>query len=129
VLGRQDAKWLGERAPDPEPTVRLFLCDLELHTGGSHRALFRKSALVGFGEPKRDGGGWVVPVEWHAATLAPLFPVFAGRLRIRPDRIELDGRYAPPGGKLGYMLDAALLGVAARGTGRWFLRKLASVLA
>jgi hypothetical protein len=128
VLGSPEAPWLGERAADEDPTVRRFLCDLELHAGGSQRALLRKSAIVGFGEPRQDDDGWVVPVEWRAATLAPLFPVFAGHLRIRVDWLELDGTYAPPSGRLGYLLDAALLGVAARGTGRWFLRTVASAL-
>ena len=129
VLGNEDAPWLGERAPDERPNVRRFYCDLELHAGGAQRAIFRKAAIVGFGEPERDDAGWVVPIEWHATTLAPLFPVFAGRLRVRADRLVLDGNYAPPGGKLGQVLDAALLGIAARATGRWFLEKLGAVLA
>ena len=129
VLGSADAWWLGERVPDIDATMRRFLCDLELHAPGSQRALLRKSAIVGFGEPRLDGDGWVIAVEWRAATLAPLFPVFAGRIRMVPDQIALDGSYAPPSGKLGYMLDSALLHIAARGTGRWFLRKLASALA
>jgi hypothetical protein len=41
----------------------------------------------------------------------------------------LDGRYAPPAGRIGYMLDTALVGAAARQTGRWFLRELAAALA
>ena len=129
VLGRATAPWLGERAVDGDPTMRRFVCDLELHAGGSERALLRKSAIVGFGEPAGSDGVWIVPVEWCAATLAPLFPVFAGHIRIRPDRIELDGSYAPPSGRLGYLLDAALLHLAARGTGRWFLGRIASALA
>ena len=129
ALGSDDARWLGERVPGTDATMRRFLCDLELHAGGSQHALLRKSALVGFGEPRVDGEGWVVAVEWRAATLAPLFPVFSGRIRIAADRIELAGSYAPPSGKLGYMLDSALLHIAARGTGQWFLRKVASALA
>ncbi len=73
-------------------------------------------------------GGWLIPIEWRAATLTPLFPVFVGDLRIRSDRIELDGHYAPPGGTIGYVLDRALLRIAARGTARWFLRKVVSAL-
>lgn len=129
ALGSEDAPWLGERAPSERPDVRRFYCDLELHAGGVERAIFRKSAIVGFGEPERDDAGWRVPIEWRAATLAPLFPVFAGHLRIRADRIELDGSYAPPGGRVGHAVDAALLGIAARATGRWFIEKLITVLA
>ncbi len=129
ALGSEDAPWLGERAPSERPNVRRFYCDLELHAGGVERAIFRKSAIVGFGEPERDDAGWRVPIEWRAATLAPLFPVFAGHLRIRADRSELDGSYAPPGGRVGHAVDSAVLGIAARATGRWFIEKLITVLA
>jgi hypothetical protein len=129
VIGSPDARWLGESTPSDDPLFRSFLCDLELHAGGSGLALFRKAAVVSFGEPRRDDGRWLVPIEWRAATMTALFPVFAGQLRVESDRIELDGRYAPPAGRLGYLLDVALLGAAARQTGRWLLRKLAAELA
>ena len=90
--------------------------------------MFRKSAIVGVGAPRRDDDAWLVPIEWRAATLAPLFPVFAGHLRLSADRIELNGHYAPPGGTIGYALDRALLRIAARGTARWFMQKVISVL-
>ena len=128
VLGSSEARWLGEPVPRADRSVRTFLCDLELHAGGTDRALFRKAAVVSFGQPRQDGAAWVVPIEWRAATLTPLFPVLAGHLRISHDGIQLDGRYAPPGGRLGYVLDLALLGAAARQTGRCFLRRLASAL-
>lgn len=128
ILGGSTAPWLGEPAPHSEPGIRHFYCDLELRVSPESRAIFRKSAIVGLGEPQPSDGEWLVPVEWRAATLAPLFPVFAGYVRLRADRIELTGSYAPPGGTIGYVLDRALLSVAARGTGRWFLRTLASAL-
>lgn len=128
AVGGDTAPWLGERIDDVAGGVRHFACDLELQVSPEGRAVFRKSAVVGLGEPVEQDDRWMVPVEWRAATLAPLFPVFAGHLTIRPDRVQLDGRYAPPGGALGFALDRALLGVAARGTGRWFLRLLAAIL-
>jgi hypothetical protein len=129
VLGSPEAGWHGEATPSDDPSLRSFLCDLELHAGGGGRTLFRKAAVVSFGMPSHDGERWVVPIEWRAASMTALFPVFAGQLRIELDRIELDGRYAPPAGRIGYMLDAALVGAAARQTGRWFLRELAAALA
>lgn len=129
VLGSPEARWLGEPTPSDDSSLRSFLCDLELHAGGSGPALFRKAAVVSFGMPGRDRDGWVVPIEWRAATMTALFPVFAGQLRIESDRIEVDGHYAPPAGRLGYLLDVALVGAAARQTGRWFLRELAVALA
>ena len=128
VLGAPEAPWLGQLAPDQEPPQRSFLCDLELHAGGSGRVLFRKAAVVSLGKPRSADGGWVVPIEWRAAGLTALFPVLVGDLRVRSDGLEIRGRYAPPGGRLGYLLDATLLGTAARQTGRWFLRRLAAEL-
>jgi hypothetical protein len=58
----------------------------------------------------------VVPIEWRAATHAPLFPVFAGYLRLTARHLELDGQYLPPGGTVGYVVDRLLLHVAASGT-------------
>jgi len=128
AFGRPNAVWLGERVPAETPEIRRFSCDLELGVGPERRAMFRKSAIVGLGAPARRGGEWLIPIEWSAATLAPLFPVFAGHLRITAGHIELNGHYAPPGGTIGYVLDRALLRIAARGTARWFLRKVVSGL-
>jgi hypothetical protein len=129
VLGSAEARWLGETLPESPPGSRRYLCDLELHAGGNGLTLFRKAAVVSFGEPVGRRRSWAVPVEWRAASLSPLFPVFVGELVIEPDRLRLDGRYAPPGGRLGYLLDVALLGVAAKQTGQWFMRRVADALA
>lgn len=128
VLGSADADWLGERVSGVTSDIRQFSCDLELRVGPDRWATFRKSAIVGLRAPRRDDDVWLVPIEWRAATLAPLFPVFVGVLRLSRDRIELDGRYAPPGGRIGYVLDRALLHIAARGTGRWLLKKVLAAL-
>ena len=128
VLASPEARWLGERAPDGPPGIRRFSCDLELHVSPERRVLFRKAAIVGLGDPRHDGEAWIVPIEWFAATLTPLFPVFVGELRVQAGGLGLRGSYVPPGAAIGYVLDRALLGVAARGTGRWFLRKVASAV-
>jgi hypothetical protein len=69
-------------------------------------------------------GGWEVEVGWRASTLAPLFPVFSGRIVARGDELTLSGWYAPPGGELGRIADRVLLHVAATGTARWLLGAL-----
>jgi hypothetical protein len=67
-------------------------------------------------------------IGWQSSSLAPLFPVFAGRLKLTPTDIVLEGFYAPPGGEFGAVLDRAFLNIAARGTARWFLDKAARAL-
>jgi hypothetical protein len=128
VLGGHEAAWLGERVAGTAPDVRCFLGDLELHPQGVGPLLFRKSALVGLGPIRRTADGWLMPIDWRAASLAPLFPVFAGTLQLRPDRLELDGYYAPPGGELGQLADQALLRRAAGWTARWLIRRIAAQL-
>ncbi len=129
LLGGAEAAWLGERVEEASGPSREYACDLDLPAGDMGPLLFRKSAIVGLGEPVRDGAGWLIPIDWHAATFKPLFPVFAGTLTVTERQVVLDGHYAPPGGRMGAVLDVALLNVAARGTGRWFLRKVAAALA
>ena len=120
--------WLGEPAGPAANGAVAYSCDLELRVSPDGRALFRKSAIVTIGRPRRLGEGWVVPIEWRAATLAPLFPVFVGSLRIEADSIALGGYYAPPFGVVGLVLDRAVLSIAARATARWFLTKVATAV-
>lgn len=64
----------------------------------------------------------VVEIAWQSASFAPLLPVFAGRLSISADDIVRDGRYAPPVGKLGLLLDQAPLHLVARRTAGGFVQ-------
>lgn len=121
--------WLGEPVTEEgrQPGVRRFLTDLVLPLPPDGRLLsLRKAALVDVGRPKPGpDGGCTVEVAWRSATLAPLFPVFAGRLVARLDGLTLEGSYAPPGGALGRAADRMLLHTAASATARWFLAHVA----
>ncbi len=128
IVGDDAGQWLDGRLLASDHERRQFLCDLQLRTGPDDKARFRKSAIVAFGRPRQTSDGWQVPVEWRSATLAPLFPVFAGYLEVQADRVAVHGRYAPPGGRIGQALDAAVLHVAARATAAWFLGCLAAAL-
>lgn len=134
------AEWLGfEVGLDDDPEhppgmpsasgVRRYETDLGLPLRpGSQRTVFRKAALVDLGSPEPTKRGLRVPIAWRSATMAPLFPVFAGWLEIRPDQLILDGWYAPPGGSAGMVVDRAFLNLAARGTARWFLDRIGEAI-
>ena len=124
VLGAPEARWLGERLPDDERGERRFACDFELGVGTERRVAFRKSAIVSLGSLERTGSGWQLAIEWRAASLAPLFPVFVGMLALEAGRVTLAGYYAPPFGDIGVALDRAALGLGARRVARWFLRQV-----
>ncbi len=124
-----DPSWLGQSIDPPEgdSQSRRVATDLELPIlDGSGKLPIRKSALIDLGPAKNVDGSLHVDIAWRSAGLAPLFPVFAGHLEISATRLTLDGRYAPPFGKLGLLIDEALLHLVARRTAQAFLGRLAA---
>lgn len=125
-LNSEASTWLGTSVPGPGPAVHRFLTDLELPIRDRAPNLtFKKAAFVDLGPVKADGNHCEVEIGWRSSSLAPLFPVFAGTLVATPTELILEGYYAPPGGDFGAVLDKALLNIAARGTARWFLARVA----
>jgi hypothetical protein len=124
-----DPSWLGRplEAPLGHPGSRRIATDLELLIlDGSGKGSVRKSALIDLGPAQRVDGSVVVDIGWRSASLAPLFPVFAGRLQVSATRLAIDGRYAPPFGKVGLVIDGALLHLVAHRTAQAFLGRLAA---
>jgi len=124
--------WLGQAvdvAGLADGTTR-YLTDLVLPLPPDGRLLsLRKAAFVDIGPVvNRPEGGCDVEIAWRSASLAPLFPVFAGHLQARASGLTIEGHYAPPGGIVGRTADRMLLHTAARGTARWFLGHLSSEL-
>jgi hypothetical protein len=135
--GRVDAKsvcallhaapWLGEVVPAADLTdgSLRYLTDLVLPLPPDGRLLsLRKAALLDIGPGIPTTDGCEVPIAWRSASLAPLFPVFAGRIIVKSTGLSIEGHYAPPGGVLGLAADRVLLHTAARGTARWLLDHL-----
>jgi hypothetical protein len=128
----REAAWLGERVESDvvPPGITRYLTDLVLPLPPDGRLLsLHKAAYVDLGAPiTGPDGSCVVDIAWRSASLAPLFPVFAGRLVANAGGLAVEGNYAPPGGLVGRAADRMLLHVAARGTARWFLSHLASTI-
>jgi hypothetical protein len=127
-----DGAWLGQ-VVDVEglpPDTTRYLTDLVLPLPPDGRLLsLHKAAFVDLGPVvARSDGGCDAEIAWRSASLAPLFPVFAGHLSARSSGLTIEGHYAPPGGFVGRTADRMLLHTAARGTARWFLGHLAAVL-
>lgn len=117
--------WLGPEVGPPPLGLRRYQADLRLRVS-EHPSLvtFRKAAYVDVGPIQALDDGWQVEVGWRASTLAPLFPVFSGRIVAGSGQLTLSGWYAPPGGAVGRIADRALLHIAAEGTARWLLGAL-----
>jgi hypothetical protein len=128
ILALSDLSWLGRETgglPD-HPHLRQIATDLDLPIlDGSSTGPVLKAAFIDLGPAQRVGDRVLVEIAWRSASFAPLFPVFAGQLSISADDIVLDGRYAPPLGTLGLLLDQALLHLVARRTAGALVARLA----
>lgn len=87
-----------------------------------------KTVAIRLGPAGGDDEVLVIPLAWEATGATGLFPRLSGELRLTPlgpDRCELSisGRYRPPFGRAGQVLDEALLTYVARATLRAFLRR------
>jgi hypothetical protein len=130
-LALSDLSWLGRPTDGPpdHPQLRRVVTDLELPIlDGSSTGSVRKAAFIDLGPARHVSDGVLVEIAWRSASFAPLFPVFAGRLSISANDIVLDGRYAPPLGKLGLLLEQALLHLVARRTASALVARLANEL-
>jgi len=124
-------EWLGRMvdAPANRPYLRRIETDLAFTLQSDGRLLtFRKAALVDIGPVSATDGGCGVEIGWQAASLAPLFPVFAGRIVADGSRLDLHGIYAPPGGGIGLLIDHAFVHYFAHRTANWFLDRLANAV-
>ena len=130
LFGDQATGWLGTPVKAGRPGSRRYLTDLSLPIREHAPSLvFRKAAYVDLGVVRQTADGCEIEIGWQSSSLAPLFPVFAGHLTLTPTEVRLEGFYAPPGGEIGAALDKAILGIAARGTARWFLERTTEAVA
>jgi hypothetical protein len=124
-----DPDWLGTPVASERAGTHRYLTDLSLPVRDrSPQLTFKKAAYVDLGQARATADGCEVEIGWQSSSLAPLFPVFAGRLKVTATEITLEGFYAPPGGEFGAVLDRAFLNIAARGTARWFLERATAAL-
>jgi hypothetical protein len=105
-----DPSWLGQAVGGgPGDGWRRIATDLELPVLDGSGTAVRKAAIVDIGDLHDTTVGLSVPIAWSSASFTPLFPVFAGQLEIKKTGLILAGRYAPPFGRMGVLIDRALL--------------------
>ncbi len=103
---------------------------IRLRLGPTGPSWFGKTVAVSLGDPDATGDTLRIPIAWEATGPSALFPRFEGTIllnEVDPERCELllSGRYRPPLGRAGQLLDDTLLAYVARATIRSFLRSVA----
>jgi Rrf2 family protein len=104
-----------------------------VRVGPGGPAWLGKIVAVHLGEPEGTDEALVIPLTWEATGPTGLFPRLEGELRLSAldserAEVELSGRYRPPLGRAGQVLDETLLTHVAGATVRSFLRRVARTL-
>jgi hypothetical protein len=81
----------------------------------------RKRVRLELGAPLKQGDWTEVPFTWRATFPERLFPVMVGKVELLPvdrntTRLAVSGMYEPPLGKLGAMIDDAVMHGIAEAT-------------
>jgi hypothetical protein len=75
----------------------------------------------------------VLPIRWQASELPGLFPALDADLEVAPlgpgrTQLAISARYAPPFGRLGKVIDRAVLSRVAEATLKDFLDRVADAI-
>jgi hypothetical protein len=129
-LSQGPAALLGTSEAGMETPDGRHLVPLRVRFAGVH---FDRTAAVGFGPViEEDDGTKVLPLWWEAAEQPWLFPTFNGGLEARPlgegAELRLEGRYRPPLGAAGRLVDRAVLNRAATASLKTLLERLSARL-
>ena len=120
VLARSPRTWFPHLTGDGSTEVGLRVAGISVH----------KRVTVELGEPETKGDWTNVPISWKATFPEALFPILTGRLELTPvdkqsTRLTLSGMYKPPLGRLGTLIDDAVMHSVAEAT----VRELAESIA
>lgn len=93
----------------------------------------RKRVTVDLGEPVSEGDWTNVPITWKATFPERLFPVLVGKIELAPveqstTRLTISGMYEPPLGRLGVLLDEAVMHNVAEATIKEITESIAKLL-
>lgn len=112
--------WFPRLTPDSQTAVGLRVAGVSI----------RKRVTVELGNPEQHGDWTDVPISWKATFPERLFPVLNGRLELVPvdqveTRLTVSGMYEPPLGRLGNLIDEALMHSVAEATVRELTEEIA----
>ncbi len=118
-------KWLPDMAKEANGDGEKLLSELGFRIGNRRIA---RQIEVEIGAPRAGAGLTFMPIRWHAATDANMFPTLEGELEIAPvgarTQLGLSANYSPPLGGLGKIADRALFHRVAEVTVKDFLERI-----
>jgi hypothetical protein len=123
ALAREPRTWFPHLQADNASDVGLRVAGVSVH----------KRVTVQLGEPETKGDWTNVPVSWKATFPEHMFPVLVGRLELVPidtkvTRLTLSGMYEAPLGRLGALIDDAIMHSVAEATVREVAESIAKQL-
>ena len=118
--------WLPDMAKEANGHGDRLLSELGFGVGSRR---IRKRITVEIGAPRASAGLMFMPIRWHAASDAGLFPTLEGELEIAAlgsnrTQLGLSANYEPPLGLFGKIADRALFHRAAEVTVKDFLDRI-----
>ena len=129
ILRAPDA-WMPRLARDSEREGGALLTEVGVRAEGERS---EQRAEVKFGEALRLPAKTILPMRWKPSSAWPLFPELEADLEVAslgPSRTQLsvNARYTPPLGRLGSVIDRALLHRVAEATVKDFLDRVRAQL-
>lgn len=122
--------WMPGLLHDTEREREALLSEVGVRDDGGRS---QRPAEVGFGEALRLPAKTILPMRWRPSSAWPLFPELEADLEVAslgPSRTQLsvNARYTPPLGRLGSVIDRALLHRVAEATVKDFVDRVRAEL-
>jgi hypothetical protein len=122
--------WMPGLVRDTEREREALLLEVGVGDESGHS---RRPSEIRFGEALRLPAKTILPMRWRPSSAWPLFPEFEADLEVAslgPSRTQLsvNARYTPPLGRLGSVIDRALLHRVAEATVKDFVDRVSAEL-
>lgn len=129
ALSQDPSMWMAQLAEHANRRGDTLLAEV----GFGQEIRIARTVEITFGTCVRAGGKAIFPFRWSASGPAGLFPALDADLEIAPlgaesTQLAISARYTPPLGKLGRMIDRAVLSRVAEATVKDFLDRVGAAV-
>jgi hypothetical protein len=129
VLSKEPTTWMTHLAERANRRGDTLLAEV----GFGEDIRIARTVEVTFGPSVRAGTKAIFPFRWSASGPSGLFPALDADLEVAPlgtesTQLAISARYVPPLGKLGHLIDRALLSRVAEATVKDFLDRVTAAV-